>query len=113
MVNVICCGLSLYLFGAYSKLWRYFKKSDYVSCILGIAAGTSISCLFTYMFDRFKGIPLSYVLLDTAISIFGICLFRYIFKSAFIDYRKSQKPPSPYKRTMIIGGGRACETILN
>ena len=30
---VICCFGSLLFFGAYNKLWRYFSKRDYLSCV--------------------------------------------------------------------------------
>ena len=31
VASVTCCGCLL-IFGAYSKLWRFFNKRDYLSC---------------------------------------------------------------------------------
>ena len=33
VVSIICCFGSLLFFGAYNKLWRYFSKRDYLSCV--------------------------------------------------------------------------------
>ena len=110
IISIVCCLLSLYWCGAYSKMWRYFKKRDYVSCLLGMIVGTGIDCLLTYVFER--DLPVSYVIIDAVLSLIGICLFRFFFKSAFIDVVKAGKEHSAYKRTMIIGGGKACESLL-
>ena len=36
ITSIICCFGSLLFFGAYNKLWRYFSKRDYLSCVKGI-----------------------------------------------------------------------------
>ncbi|MBR6385946.1 MAG: polysaccharide biosynthesis protein [Ruminococcus sp.] len=110
VTSALCCPLSLYWCGAYSKLWRYFKKRDYVSCLLGITVGMIVTFLLVYV-SKHK-LPVSYIVLDFFQSLVGICLFRFLFKNAFIEVAREGKEHSAYKRTMIIGGGSACETLL-
>ena len=49
---VFCCFASLLFFGAYNKLWRYFSKRDYLSCIKGVVIGMAVAYGFVYLFQR-------------------------------------------------------------
>ncbi len=110
VMSVISCGICLFSFGAYNKLWRYFNYKDYLSCIYGVVLGITIACLF---FGLMKGsVPFAYAVLHCVISLIGICLFRFIFKQTFIDLIDAGKHDVKMKRTMIIGGGQACNTLL-
>ena len=110
-LSVVNCFGALALFGAYSKMWRYFNGKDYLSCVYGIVLGIAVARLFMILLSF--PVPWLYVLLHMVISMAGICLFRLIFKTTFIDLTAAGRHEAQYKRTMIIGGGRACETLLS
>jgi len=107
-VSAICCIGGLLITGAYSKLWRYFNKKDYLACVYGAVVGIVVAASIVYIIDN-SFFPV-YTLLHAFFLITGICLFRLLFKSTFITLSK----PACYngKRTMVIGGGQACRTIL-
>ena len=107
-VSSICCVGGLFIMGAYSKLWRYFNQKDYLSCIYGAASGIMVSSAIVYIVNRTL-YPL-YTVLHLLFIMTGICLFRYLFKTTFITLSKAE--PFKGKRTMVIGGGQACRTIL-
>ena len=46
-VSVFCCIMSLFMFGAYNKMWRYFSWKDYLSCVYGIVVGMAASCILS------------------------------------------------------------------
>lgn len=110
IIGTISCLAALALHGAYNKLWRYFNKEDYLSCVFGVTAGIAVSYIFTYTARGY--IPVVYTLLHCLTAIIGICLFRFIFKTTFIDLTNASYSDSQCKRTMIIGGGQACRMIL-
>ncbi len=107
-VSAICCFGSLLITGAYSKMWRYFNRKDYLTCIYGAIVGIVVSASILFIIDN-SFYPL-YTAVHLAFITVGICLFRYLFKCAFITLAK----PKVYKgkRTMVIGGGQACKTII-
>ena len=109
-LSVLTCVGGLYISGAYSKLWRYFNRRDYLSCVNGIVIGLSTTVLAVYIV---KGeTALRFTLLHAVIAISGICLFRFAFKTTFIELVNIGKNDAAYQRTMIIGGGRACKMLI-
>ena len=42
-LNALFCFFSLYVCGAYNKVWRDFSKKDYVYCSVGVAVGLLLS----------------------------------------------------------------------
>ena len=110
IVNVICGLLSLTAFGAYNKLWRYFHTKDYISCIFGVVTGVLVSSLLTKLLAGH--FPLAYTVLHCCVIIIGICLFRFIFRTAFIDLVSLGRREASMQPTLIIGGGQACRAML-
>ncbi len=109
-LSVLTCVGGLYISGAYSKLWRYFNRRDYLSCVNGIVIGLSTTVIAVYIV---KGeTALRFALLQAVIAIIGICLFRFAFKTTFIELVNVGKNDAAYQRTMIIGGGRACKMLI-
>ncbi len=110
LINVLMCFFSLYVFGAYNKLWRYFDAKDYLSCIAGMLVGNGITVLLANAFNAQP--KWQYIIISYFIGTAGIILFRFIFRQTFltiaVDGKKYQK-----QRTMIIGAGKACHMILN
>ena len=110
-LSVICCFAALLCFGAYTKLWRYFHKKDYLSCVYGTVLGIVVSGWLVYSF--IGTLNLVYLAIHIVISVFGICLFRFVFKTTFIDLVEVGMNDASYKNTMIIGGGQACRMLLS
>ncbi|MBO5319307.1 MAG: polysaccharide biosynthesis protein [Ruminococcus sp.] len=110
-LSVICCFAALLCFGAYTKLWRYFHKKDYLSCVYGTVLGIVVSGLLVYSFVG--KLNIAFYAIHLIISVIGICLFRFLFKTTFIDLLESGINDAAYKKTMIIGGGQACRMLLS
>ena len=110
VIGTICCFAFLFIWGAYSKMWRYFRRRDYLSCILGVLCGLSATFLFTHILEM--NLPIAFLALYAACSVIGVCLFRLLFRKTFIKVAEISKHSMQYKRTMIIGGGKACQMLL-
>ena len=107
---VICCFACLLFFGAYNRLWRYFGRKDYFSCIKGVVAGYILAVALYYIFTH--TVYFRFSALTCALTIAGVCAFRYLIKDAFAVLVETGRKDAIYKRTMIIGAGRASELLL-
>ena len=106
--SLTCCG-TLFIFGAYSKLWRFFHKRDYLSCINGVVFGFLAAGIIVYIIR--KDVPALFLTVQAAIALVGVCMFRLLFKETFVTFSKS-KTDGSRKRTMIVGAGQTCRMIL-
>lgn len=110
---IVVSFFSLYLFGAYKKMWRYFRPRDYISCIAGIAVSTialfGVSIAFSISYEY----PVNYhfLIITPIISVIGIVLFRLIFRKTFLKLINVGKD-EVRKRILIVGGGQACRMII-
>ncbi len=111
VISALTCFACLTMSGAYNKLWRYFNKKDYLSCLQGIVEGIVVELLI-FLIVRGE-CNLWFTGIHALISIVGICLFRYLFRNAFISLVESGRQEAERKRTMIIGAGRACKLVLS
>ena len=109
-LSMFFCIASMTFCGLYTKMWRYFNVYDYIYCIIGALSGFTLSYAAFYLMTN--AFYLKFTLLHIGISIFGICVFRLLFKNAFITI-SGTKEHHTGKRTMIIGAGKACELLLN
>ncbi|MBQ5338036.1 MAG: polysaccharide biosynthesis protein [Oscillospiraceae bacterium] len=109
-IGTICSFAFLFIWGAYSKMWRYFRGKDYLSCVFGVLCGLSSMFLFTRILEM--RLPLAYLFTYYFVALAGVCLFRLIFRRTFIEVAEICKHSVQYKRTMIIGGGSACKMLL-
>jgi len=108
---VVCCLAAMLLAGAYNKLWRYFSKSDYICCIKGIVLGYVVATVLYYIIT---GVTyLRFTVLSCLLTILGICLFRYIFRDAFVTLVEVGRKEANRKRTMIIGAGDAGRMLIS
>ncbi len=110
VMGTICSFAFLFICGAYSKMWRYFRIKDYLSCVFGVFCGLSVTSLFAWILD--EKIPVSFVIVHMIIAIIGVCMFRMLFRTAFIEISETSKKLEQLKRTMIIGGGTAGRMLL-
>ena len=111
VTSVICCFGSLLFFGAYNKLWRYFSKRDYLSCVKGIVVGMAVAYGLVYLFH--KDLFWEFALLHALVAIVGISLFRYLFRRTFVSLVHTGQQEANLKRTMIIGAGNATKLLLD
>ena len=111
VVSIICCFGSLLFFGAYNKLWRYFSKRDYLSCVKGIVMGVALAYGLVYLFH--KDLFWEFALLHAFVAIVGVSLFRYLFRRTFVSLVSTGMHEAERKRTMIIGAGNAAQLLLN
>lgn len=110
-VSVFCCVAAQFMFGAYSKLWRYFNAKDYLSCVYGIATGILAASIFVYVIRG--NLPVLYAVLHGVTAIMGVCLFRFAFKQTFVELIScGRNEAKKNKLTMIVGGGRAAKMLL-
>lgn len=111
-LNILFCFLTLFLFGSYATMWRYARAKDYISCVLGIFSGTLITVLvFSVLRTETFIVPKTYFIICMPLEIIGICLFRFLFRKAFLSVQKHERIKYK-KRVMIIGAGEACKMIL-
>lgn len=110
-VSVFCCVAAQFMFGAYSKLWRYFNAKDYLSCVYGIATGILAASIFVYVIRG--NLPVLYAVLHGVTAIIGVCLFRFSFKQTFVELIScGRNEAKKNKLTMIVGGGQAANMLL-
>ena len=83
LLSVILCFSSLLYFGAYNKLWRYLNRSDYLSCVKGVVCGIFATQVFFYLISRV--LHWQFALIQAVLACIGVCLFRYLFRNAFIS----------------------------
>ena len=111
VTSIICCFGSLLFFGAYNKLWRYFSKRDYLSCVKGIVMGIAVAYGLVYLFH--KDLFWEFALLHAVVAVVGVSLFRYLFRRTFVSLVSTGMHEAERKRTMIIGAGNAAQLLLN
>ena len=111
ITSIICCFGSLLFFGAYNKLWRYFSKRDYLSCVKGIVVGIAVAYGLVYLFH--KDLFWEFALLHAVVAVVGVSLFRYLFRRTFVSLVSTGMHEAERKRTMIIGAGNAAQLLLN
>lgn len=110
LVHLITGILALFAFGAYSRLWRYFNKKDYLFCLAGITAGFAAGFLILFLLPTSRprfAFEVGYYM----ISALGVLLFRFAFKRTFLTLTESGRMEQT-ERTMIVGAGRAGRMIL-
>ena len=108
-LNALFCFFSLFICGAYTKVWRDFNKKDYLYCSAGVAVGLLLSGFFASLAEK-QGNPLFYVV-NFVITVSVITLFRFLFKRTFIDLTEVGRSEN-YERTLIVGAGQAARMIL-
>lgn len=115
ILTIMFTFMALWLFGAYTKMWRYFKAKDYLSCVLGTATGVLMVLIFSFFgfFEIYGSMTAFYVflLVELIISTVGIVTFRLVFRTTFLTLVKVGESTAR-KRTLLVGAGRAGKIIL-
>lgn len=108
-VSAVVCFFTLYVCGAYSKMWRYFNRRDYIICVAGVAAGVSIATLICWMSGHDSNH--AFAVLSVLVCSGGIALFRLLFRTTFLNLTEAGRSEN-YRRTLIVGAGQAARLII-
>ncbi len=108
-LNVLFCFFTLFVSGAYSKMWRGLKKTDLVICGLAVILGILISSFVALLMEH----PASkiFVLINCILTVLAIVGFRLAFRKTFIELVKVGERDSR-ERTLIVGAGNAARMII-
>ena len=86
-LTIVFSFVALWLCGAYTKMWRYFKAKDYLSCVLGTTFGVLMVLVFSWFgfFEIYGSMTSFYafLIIEYIISTVGIVAFRLIFRKTF------------------------------
>lgn len=114
-LTVLVGFFSLWAFGAYAKMWRYFKAKDYLSCVCGTTCSVGLVLLLSFFgvflidytaFNFYIFLAFEYVISTT-----GIMLFRFAFRKTFLTLVRVGESNSR-KRALLVGAGRAGKIII-
>lgn len=110
IINLMMCSFMMLIFGAYSRLWRNFNIKDYVFCVIAMGIGFAIAEIILLILGVYQNIVflITYFLIATI----GVCLFRFIFRKAFLDLTNAGRQQGSLERTMIVGAGKAGQMVL-
>lgn len=108
-LNVILCFFMMYVFGAYSKMWRELRKSDLAICSLSIILGLGLSFIILWLMEHPASVP--FMIINTVITVLSIVLFRIAFRRTFDDLVKVGENDNR-ERTLIVGAGNAARMII-
>ncbi len=101
--------LSNYLFGLYGQMWRYASVREARQVVLsGIFAG-AVMISTTWLLSGRRFVPLSVVILGSALSLMGFGGIR--FQSRLFGWRRRSAETEP-SRVLLIGAGDAGSMVL-
>ena len=89
ILGSFCCVMFLYIFGAYSKLWRYSRKRDYICCLPGVFFGIGAMWIF-HLISAGKPLSPAFTIAHCAISAVGIFTARIIIHKILSSTTKSR-----------------------
>ncbi len=97
--------------GLYRGLWRFASLPDLWNIARAAVLGALAIALALFLFNRLEGVPRSVLVAYPVVLL--ICLgaprllYRY-WKDSRLDFQRS----TPYQRVLLLGAGRAGETLL-
>lgn len=110
VIILAMCAFMLFLFGAYSRLWRNFNIKDYVYCATAMGLGFVLAEVIMLILNVRQNF--AFTLLYFFVATVGVCLFRFLFRKTFLDLTKAGREEGKTERTLIVGAGRAGRMIL-
>ena len=100
----------LNLLGSYKRSWKNFGIKDYVLCVIGIMCSFFVEMLGVFIV--IGGVPYIFYVMYCTVTIVSICIMRTFFKISFDIISRAGRRSAEIKRTLIIGGGNTCQTII-
>jgi FlaA1/EpsC-like NDP-sugar epimerase len=108
-IDLALCELSLFISGAYSKMWRNVNVMDYVFGAAAMLGGFGLGYVVSVFLQLYQSpvFMIAYYLIATI----GILLFRFLFKRTFLRLTDVGRAENS-ERTLIVGAGKAGAMIL-
>ncbi len=98
------------LLGIYQRPWKNFALKDYILCIIGIVSAFFIEILCVFVI---KGrVPYRFYVSYCAMTVISILIMRFLFRLSFNIISDSGRKNADIKRTLIIGAGDTCASII-
>lgn len=108
--SAFLCMFIFTILGCYRTPWKNFGVKDYFLCVFGLINVFSIDTFVVYLF--MGGAPYAFYVLYGVICSFAICTMRFFFKLSFNIISRAGRSSASVKRTLIIGAGNTCDTII-
>lgn len=106
---------TMWVCGAYTKMWRYFKLKDYASCVLGTTIAFAVNLIMAVagVFYANAGQANLYwfIAVEFLLACTGVILFRLIFRRTFLTIVKAGESAGK-SRTLLVGAGKAGKIII-
>lgn len=114
LIYALSTILSLAAFGTYHKLWRYATVRDYFGSFLGVVLSTLFSLCLSYLLGIFCPALYYFATVSlTMITIVGMRIgYRLIREATAGTDAVPGADAANRKRTLIVGGGGACNLVL-
>ncbi len=104
-------GLVLWWTGLYRGLWRFASLPDLWNIARAGVFGALAISLALFVFSRLEGVPRSVLLLYPLALLFFLGAPRLLYRF-WKDSRYGDTPSVPARRVLILGAGRAGETLV-
>ena len=108
-LNVVFCFFMLFVFGAYSTMWRKLTKSDLV--VSGFATLLGLCMSFALASIMEHPVSLVFMAINGVLTVLSVVLFRLALKSVFNETVHSEERDNR-TRTLIVGAGNAARMII-
>lgn len=108
-VFIVCNMLSLVAWGTYNKVWRYADIVDLIYCVFSVPSGTVISGVILIVAQQLETVM--YPIIAGGISVLAVIGARFLYLY-LVDTSDARMNKASKQRSMIIGGGQACQSIL-
>ncbi len=106
----VLCVMMLWIMGAYAKLWRHASRSDYLLCIYGVCGGAVLAAALLLLAGKPMG--LAFWAIDMLLGCSATCLFRRMFRCAFLSSEQTNTNDAGYTRVLVVGAGTAAKMLL-
>jgi len=104
-------GLVLYWTGLYRGLWRFASLPDLWNIARGSLIGTTAIAIGLFLFDRLEGTPRAVLGIYPLMLLLVLGMPRMLYRF-WKDSRLDGGPHATAKRVLILGAGRAGETLV-
>lgn len=104
-------GLVLYWTGLYRGLWRFASLPDLWNIARGSLVGTTAIAIGLFLFDRLDGTPRAVLGIYPVMLLVMLGMPRMLYRF-WKDSRLDGGPHATAKRVLILGAGRAGETLI-
>jgi FlaA1/EpsC-like NDP-sugar epimerase len=108
-LNVLFCFFTLFVFGAYSRVWKELKGTDYLFTAIAAVLGLGLGAGFSAMTNHEE--TTAFFILNTILTSGALVLFRLLFHRTFLKIM-SIGVDDQRERTLIVGAGQAAKMIL-